>query len=283
MPKVDPRAPGRAGRLPEVDPRAPGRAGRLPEADPRAPGRAGRLPEADPRAPGRAGRLRLVILDYGMGNLRSAEKAFEHVGVGAEVTSDHERVRAADGVVLPGVGAFPKAMEAVSTLGLDQLLRERRDAGVPILGICLGMQLLFERSTELGGAEGIGLLEGTVEALDAPGLKVPHIGWNPVVWRAEAPLAEGLGTERAFYHVHSFAPRPVRPEDVAGTATYGSEFTSVVARPPVYGTQFHPEKSGPDGLRLLANFASLCGPSTHNPQSGGDHSRVLDGASSPRV
>ena len=232
-------------------------------------------------------RLRLAILDYGMGNLRSAEKAFEHVGVSAEVTSDHARVRAADGVVLPGVGAFPKAMEAVRTLGLDELLHERRDAGVPILGICLGMQLLFERSTELGGAEGIGLLDGAVEALDAPGLKVPHIGWNPVVWRAEAPLAEGLGEERAFYHVHSFAPRPARPEDVAGTATYGREFTSVVARPPVYGTQFHPEKSGPDGLRLLRNFASLCRPSTHDSPSGGEDSGVLDGGvpggSSPGV
>ncbi|MDQ4049162.1 MAG: imidazole glycerol phosphate synthase subunit HisH [Actinomycetota bacterium] len=200
----------------------------------------------------------VAILDYGMGNLRSVEKAFEHVGARAVITSDHETVRAADGVVLPGVGAFPRAMQAVRRLKLDVLLRERRDAGVPIIGLCLGMQLLFESSAELGGGEGIGLLEGRVDPIDAPGLKVPHIGWNPVSWRRESQLAEGLPDPCAFYHVHSFAPAPARAEDVLGTATYGSEFVSVVARPPVYGTQFHPEKSGPDGLRLLGSFAALC-------------------------
>ncbi len=200
----------------------------------------------------------LAILDYGMGNLRSAGKALEHVGVRALVTSDHERVRAADGVILPGVGAFPKAMEAVRALELDALLHERREAGVPILGICLGMQLLFESTTELGGAAGIGLLEGPVERLDAAGQKVPHIGWNPVSWRGGGELGDGLPDPCAFYHVHSFAARPARAEDVLGTASYGSEFVSVVGRPPVYGTQFHPEKSGPDGLRLLGSFAGRC-------------------------
>ncbi len=202
--------------------------------------------------------ITVAILDYGMGNLRSVEKAFEHVGARAVITSDHDAVRGADGVVLPGVGAFPRAMEAVRRLDLDGLLRERRDAGVPIIGLCLGMQLLFEGSAELGGADGIGLLEGTVELVDAPGLKVPHIGWNPVSWRRESPLTDGLPDPCAFYHVHSFAARPARAEDVLGTASYGSEFVSVVARPPVYGTQFHPEKSGPDGLRLLGSFARLC-------------------------
>jgi glutamine amidotransferase len=200
----------------------------------------------------------LAILDYGMGNLRSVEKALEHVGVDAAVTRDHDVVRDAGGVVLPGVGAMPKAMEAVRALGFDELLRDRRDAGVPIVGICMGMQLLFETTEEHGGAEGIGLLEGSVEALDAPGLKVPHIGWNRVGWRRESPLCEGLPDPCAFYHVHSFAPRPANEEDVLGTAVYGSEFASVVARPPVYGAQFHPEKSGPDGLALLGNFAALC-------------------------
>ena len=200
----------------------------------------------------------LAILDYGMGNLRSAEKAFEHVGARAVITSDHETVRRADGVVLPGVGAFPRAMDAVRRLRLDDLLRDRHDAGVPILGLCLGMQLLFDSSSELGGAEGIGLLEGTVDVIESPGLKVPHIGWNPVSWRRRDPLIEGLPDPCAFYHVHSFAARPSSPGDVLGTASYGGEFVSVVARPPVYGTQFHPEKSGPDGLRLLHSFASLC-------------------------
>ena len=202
----------------------------------------------------------VAVLDYGMGNLRSVEKAFEHVGVRAVLTSDDDAVKAADGIVLPGVGAFPKAMERVRLLGLDELLRERRDSGTPIIGLCLGMQLLFERSAELGGAEGIGLLEGSVEAIEAPGLKVPQIGWNPVSWQAESELRAGLSDPCAFYHVHSFVARPARASDVLGVATYGTEFASVVARPPVYGTQFHPEKSGPDGLRLLSSFASLCVP-----------------------
>jgi imidazole glycerol-phosphate synthase subunit HisH len=202
--------------------------------------------------------MSLAILDYGMGNLRSVEKAFAHVGVEAAVTRDHDVVRSGAGVVLPGVGAMPKAMEAVTALGFDELLRERRDAGVPIIGICMGMQLLFDSTTEHGGAEGIGLLAGPVEALDAPGLKVPQIGWNHVSWRRSSSLTEGLPDPAAFYHVHSFAPRPTDQADVLGTAVYGSEFASVVERESVFGAQFHPEKSGPDGLRLLANFAALC-------------------------
>jgi imidazole glycerol-phosphate synthase subunit HisH len=204
------------------------------------------------------GSPRLAILDYGMGNLRSAEKAFEHVGASATITREHDEVRAADGVVLPGVGAFPKAMAAVRELAFDGLLRERREAGVPILGICLGMQLLYEESTELGGEAGIGLLRGRVEDLDAPGLKVPHIGWNPVSWRRESDLTAGLTDPCAFYHVHSFAKRDVAGDEVVGVASYGGEFASVVASDGVYGTQFHPEKSGPDGLRLLRNFAARC-------------------------
>jgi glutamine amidotransferase len=200
----------------------------------------------------------IAILDYGMGNLRSAEKAFEHVGARAVITREHDVVRAADGVVLPGVGAFPKAMEAVREFALDPLLREREEAGVPILGICLGMQLLFDGSEELGGAEGIGLLEGRVRAIEAPGLKVPHMGWNPVAWRRPSAVTAGLPDPCAFYHVHSFAVAAAAEEDVVGVATYGAEFASVVARGSVYGTQFHPEKSGPDGLSLLRNFATRC-------------------------
>jgi glutamine amidotransferase len=159
--------------------------------------------------------------------------------------------------VLPGVGAMPKAMARVRELKLDRLLRERVEASVPVIGLCMGMQLLFDSTTELGGADGIGLLRGPVEELDAPGLKVPQIGWNPVSWRRESPLNAGLPAPCAFYHANSFAPRPADPGAVLGTAEYGNEFVSVVEQAPVYGLQSHPEKSGPDGLRLLKNFVSL--------------------------
>jgi glutamine amidotransferase len=197
----------------------------------------------------------IAILEYGMGNLRSVAKALEHVGAEPLLTNDHARVREAGGIVLPGVGAMPKAMEQVRRLELDGLLHERVEAGVPVIGLCMGMQLLFESTTELGGAEGIGLLKGPVVRLDAP--KVPHIGWNPVAWKRRSSLNDGLPDPCAFYHANSFAPRPANDEDVLGTAEYGAEFVSVVERPPVYGLQSHPEKSGPDGLRLLRNFVQL--------------------------
>ena len=200
---------------------------------------------------------RIAILDYGMGNLRSVEKALEHVGVSATITNDASEVRAADGVILPGVGAFPKAMARVRELGLDELVLERRDAGVPILGICLGLQLLFDSTTELGGAAGLGMLPGEVAELDADGLKVPHIGWSPVRWERDSRLADGIDTETPFYFVHSFAPRPERG-DLLGTAAYGARFACAAERDNVFGVQFHPEKSSAAGLRLLANFAGVC-------------------------
>jgi imidazole glycerol-phosphate synthase subunit HisH len=200
---------------------------------------------------------KIAILDYGMGNLRSVEKALEKVGAESERTPDPERARAADGVVLPGVGAFPKAMERISELGLDELVAERAGEGVPVLGICLGLQLLFESSSEGEGAEGIGLLPGTVEPLEANGLKVPHIGWSPVRWERQSRLAEGINSETPFYFVHSFASRP-GPDEVLGSAAYGSRFACAAERDNVFGVQFHPEKSSAAGLRLLSNFAGVC-------------------------
>jgi glutamine amidotransferase len=201
---------------------------------------------------------RIAILDYGMGNLRSVEKALERVGAEAEITSQRDRAESADGVILPGVGAFPRAMERVREIGLDQVVAGRLEAGVPVLGICLGLQLLFESSVENEGASGLALLDGVVGPLEANGYKVPHIGWSPVHWEHSSRLTEGLGEETPFYFVHSFAPRPASEGDVLGTVAYGERFTCAVERPPLYGVQFHPEKSSSAGLRLLSNFVRIC-------------------------
>jgi len=208
---------------------------------------------------------RIAVLDYGMGNLRSVEKALEHVKADVERTSDADRAHAADALVLPGVGAFPKAIGEVRARGFDELIRARLSDGLPVLGICLGMQLLFDRSEELGGAEGLGIIPGDVRPLAAPGLKLPQIGWNAVGWRRPSAITDGLPQPCAFYHVHSFAPVPADPDAIVGTATYGEEFASVVARARVFGVQFHPEKSGPDGLALLARFVRAAAGDGHAP------------------
>jgi imidazole glycerol-phosphate synthase subunit HisH len=203
--------------------------------------------------------LDIAVVDYGMGNRRSVEKALEHIGARASVTSDIARLRAAAGLVVPGVGAFPRAMENLRNLGLDELLRERVAAGVPVLGVCLGLQLAFDASAEHGGASGLGIVAGEVRPLE-PGIrKLPHIGWNEVRFQRRAsPLIADLPERCAFYHVHSFAPLPSRDEDVLGVAEYGAPFVSAVEKGAFYGVQFHPEKSSAAGLRLLANFARIC-------------------------
>ena len=197
----------------------------------------------------------IAVVDYGMGNRRSVEKAFEHVGAEVRVTGDHDAIRDADAVVVPGVGAFPEAMRRLSAAGLDGVIRERAETGTPVLGICLGMQLLFEASAEHEGARGLGLLGGECTALRAP--KLPHIGWNEVTFVRESALVAGLGAAAAFYHVHSFVCRPADESDVVGRGDYGEPFASIVERGNVMGAQFHPEKSSRDGLALLRNFAAL--------------------------
>lgn len=196
--------------------------------------------------------MTVAVVDYGMGNRRSVEKALQHVGAEAVITADHALIAAAERIVIPGVGAFPAAMERLEALGLVELLRERARAGVPTLGICLGMQLLFESSWEHGGAPGLGLLEGEVTYLDTQGERLPHIGWN-LVRTKPARLTAGLG-DVAFYHVHSLVARPADKATVVGTATHGEEFATLVESENVFGAQFHPEKSSRDGLALLANF-----------------------------
>jgi imidazole glycerol-phosphate synthase subunit HisH len=202
--------------------------------------------------------VRIAVVDYGMGNRRSVEKALEHVGARAFVSGDLALLRAAAGLIVPGVGAFPRAMDNLRDLGLCELLRERVAAGTPVLGICLGMELAFDYSTELGGSAGLGLVPGEVRALEAGSLKLPHIGWNEVRFEKESPLIAALPPECAFYHVHSFAPVPARAEDVLGVAEYGAPFVSAVDHGSFYGVQFHPEKSSAAGLRLLANFVRIC-------------------------
>jgi imidazole glycerol-phosphate synthase subunit HisH len=196
----------------------------------------------------------IAIVDYGMGNRRSVEKAIERVGGRAAVTRDHEAIAAADGAIVPGVGAFAAAMASLHGLGLDEVLRDRAAAGGPILGICLGMQVLFGRSSEFGETEGLGLLGGEVAPLEAGELRLPHIGWSLVSWERDSPLNAGVPRECAFYHVHSYAARPSEPGDVLATAEYGGRFVTAVRRGALSGVQFHAEKSSTHGLALLEGF-----------------------------
>ncbi len=202
---------------------------------------------------------KIGIVDYGMGNRRSVEKALAHAGAEPFLSADAAELAAAAGLVLPGVGAFPRAMENLQRLGLDALLRERVTAGVPVLGVCLGMQLAFDSSQELGGARGLGIVPGEVTPLRADGLKLPHIGWTEVALAPGGdPLTAGLPDRCAFYHVHSFAARPAEPADAIGVAEYGEPFVTMVRRGSFAGVQFHPEKSSAAGLRLLGNFVAIC-------------------------
>ncbi|MBI2691900.1 MAG: imidazole glycerol phosphate synthase subunit HisH [Solirubrobacterales bacterium] len=200
----------------------------------------------------------IAILDYGMGNLRSVEKALEHVGVRAPIVSEADAAHAADGLILPGVGAFPEAMRRIREAHYDELIPEFLASGKPVLGICLGMQVLFESSSEHEGSWGLGLLQGRVDVLDAGDLKIPQLGWNAVRWARSSPLIDGLQDPSYFYFANSYSVRVVNRGDLLGESDYGAPFTAVVEKPPLYGAQFHPEKSSTHGLRMLANFAKIC-------------------------
>ena len=202
---------------------------------------------------------RVAVIDYGMGNRRSVEKALEHVGARATITNDHDELRRADGLVLPGVGAFPQAMRNLDALALPELIRELANQGKPLLGICLGMQLLFDSSEQMGGAAGLGLIGGEVTRLKDTELRIPHIGWNEVRFERPSPLTAELPPAGCpFYHVHTFAARPRDPDDVIGSTEYGERFATIVGRENVFGVQFHPEKSSRDGLRMLHGFVGVC-------------------------
>jgi glutamine amidotransferase len=201
----------------------------------------------------------IAVVDYGMGNRRSVQKALEHVGPQTSITRDPEELRSADGLVVPGVGAFPLGMAHLNELGLAELITARAADGTPVLGICLGMQLLFERSDEITPTEGLGLIPGEVTRLHSGGLRIPHIGWNEVRFERSSPLTHRLPSGGApFYHVHSLAARPSDQRDVIGRTEYGETFATMVARGAVFGVQFHPEKSSRHGLEMLRNFAAIC-------------------------
>lgn len=196
------------------------------------------------------------IIDFQMGNLRSVEKAFQYLGFQARVSQDPSDIPGASHLVLPGDGAFGRSMEHIRGMGFEQPLREFLATGKPVLGICVGFQLLFEQSEEMGLHQGLALLPGTVIRFPA-GRKIPHMGWNQVAWRKDSPLSRGIPDNSFFYFVHSYYARAAAPGDVLGATDYGLEFASVVERDNLFAVQFHPEKSQEAGLRLLKNFASL--------------------------
>lgn len=198
----------------------------------------------------------VAIIDYGVGNLRSVEKAFAATDCEAVVSSDEKELRAAERLVLPGVGAFGACMRALSERGFDRLVRERVAEGTPLLGVCVGMQLLFEESEEFGATRGLGLLPGRVRRFSDE-LVVPHVGWNRIAQVSEHPLFDGVVDHSFFYFVHSYYCEPSDESVVAGETEYGVRYASVVARANICGVQFHPEKSQTAGLRLLRNFADV--------------------------
>jgi len=205
----------------------------------------------------------IAIVDYGMGNLRSVQKAFEHVGASAQIVTRPEQLADATKVVLPGVGAFRDAMIHLQERGLVEPVVEAARSGRPFLGICLGLQLIFDVSYEDGEFRGLGIVPGRVVRFDfsrlpqGRELKVPHMGWNQVQWNRTCPLTQGLTTGRHFYFVHSYYVEPADPSVSYGMCNYGYDFTAMIWRDNLYATQFHPEKSQKVGLAMLKNFAAL--------------------------
>ncbi|GIO89358.1 MULTISPECIES: imidazole glycerol phosphate synthase subunit HisH [Paenibacillus] len=201
--------------------------------------------------------MAIAIVDYGMGNLHSVSKAVERLGFEPLVTGDREELLSANGVILPGVGAFGDAMEQLRQTRLDAVMKEAAAVGKPLLGICLGMQLLFSRSEEHGNHEGLDMLPGSVVRFAGGDYKVPHMGWNALQFqKPEHPLLAGL-EEGHVYFVHSYHVLPEAQEDLLAVTDYGQPVTAIVGRGSVYGMQFHPEKSGELGMSLLRNFLAL--------------------------
>lgn len=199
----------------------------------------------------------IAIVDYGMGNLRSVEKAFEKVDVDTKVTTNPKDIDKASGVVVPGVGAFSRGMENLEAGGLKQALLGSIKSGRPYLGICLGLQFLFDLSREEGTYEGFGIIKGEVVSLPQT-VKVPHMGWNQIRKIKEVPILANVPADSYFYFVHSYYGVPSNQDEIAAVTDYGIEFASSVWKDNIYAVQFHPEKSGDIGLKILTNFGELC-------------------------
>ena len=199
----------------------------------------------------------IAIIDYGMGNLRSVEKGFLKVGVDVRVTNRPEDVDSADGVVLPGVGAFKDCMQELANLGLVDAVRDVIRKGKPYLGICLGLQVLFSESEEFGKCRGLDIFKGKVVRFENSDLKIPQMGWNQLNIKKNNPLFNGIPDKSYFYFVHSFYVAPEDNSIIATTTDYGTEFTSSVRKDNIFAVQFHPEKSQALGLRLLKNFGDI--------------------------
>ncbi|MBN1130312.1 MAG: imidazole glycerol phosphate synthase subunit HisH [Chitinispirillaceae bacterium] len=198
----------------------------------------------------------IAIIDYSAGNLTSVKRALDHLGIPAIITPDPAEVAAAQRIIFPGVGHATAAMNTLRERGLDLALKKAFDAGTPILGICLGTQIILSRSEE-GDTPCLGLIEGTVPrfALVDPGLKVPHMGWDSVRLLRSHPVLRDVGASDEFYFVHSYYPAPAKNDAVIATCDYELEFAAIIGNKNLIGTQFHPEKSGPAGLSILTNFA----------------------------
>lgn len=201
----------------------------------------------------------IAIIDYKAGNLRSVERALKHLDLACTITSDPAEIAAAERVIFPGVGAAGTAMETIREKNLDRTIREVIDRGTPFLGICLGTQVIFQESEEDGNTRCLGIIPGTVRRFPEMGEKIPHMGWNTLTIMKKHPLLGGVDEDAWFYFVHSYYPDPSVAEDIVAKTFYGLEFTSVVARGNVFATQFHPEKSGRPGLKILENFSKWNG------------------------
>jgi len=204
----------------------------------------------------------IAIVDYGMGNLRSVSKAFQSQGFPVVVTRNPDDISNASGLVLPGVGAFGDCVNNLEEYGLIDPILDFIDSGKPFLGICLGLQVLFEESEEAPGVKGLGLIKGKVVRfpdLKDEGLKVPHMGWNQIIIKKEVPILEGVQDDSWFYFVHSYYPSPEDGSVIAVKTFYGLEFTAAIQKNNIFASQFHPEKSSDLGLKMIRNFSALCG------------------------